>query len=355
MTRLIIPGMVDPHVHLRGMNWAHKGTFETETRAAVAGGYWAVFDMPNTTPPTVNRAALDRKLTEFTAQAVCDWGVYFCAAASGNWDEYPAVMDDICGLKMFNNSTTGNLLVEDPTVREGHYRHWPGTKIFTHHAENETLAEILELVRQHRKPTHILHVCTAYEIDLLRQAKSDGLPVTFGVCPHHLWLTVDDLPALGSLGWMKPNLQTRADQAALWKALADGLVDVIESDHAPHTLAEKAQPTPPYGVPGLETTLPLLCTALHENRLTAEQIIHLTANNPRRIWGLNLPPDTYTVVDTDTSYVIDNADLLTQCGWSPFSGMRVYGKVIETWIRGIKVYDGEQILVEPGFGRNLYG
>ncbi len=350
---LTIPGAVDPHVHLRGMAWAHKGTFSSETAAAAAGGYWAVLDMPNTTPPTVDRAALDRKLEDISTQAICDWGVYFCAAASGNWDEYPQVIDDVCGVKMFNNSTTGNLLIEDQTVRDAHYAHWPGSKIFANHAENQTLDAVLELVRHYRKPTHIVHVCTAYEVERIAAAKAEDLPVTAGVCPHHLWLTERDVDHLGSLGWMKPSLKTQADQDALWQALQDGIIDVVESDHAPHTLAEKTAEPPPYGVPGLETTLPLLCTALREGRLTAERIVELVADNPRHIFGLSCPPDTYTVIDLDASYTIERANLHTLCGWSPFEGMRVYGKVRETWIRGHKVYDGEQILVEPGFGRNV--
>lgn len=352
---IIIHGMVDPHVHLRGLDWAHKGTFYSETCAAVAGGYWAVMDMPNTTPPTLNRPHLDKKLAEIRAQAVCDWGVYFCASATGNWDEYPNIFADVCGVKMFNNDTTGHLLVEDDAIREGHYAHWDARKIFANHAENETCATIIELVRKYRKPTHIVHVCTAYEVDLIRKAKADGLPITCGVCPHHLFLTEDDLPRLGSLGWMKPTLKTRADQNALWQGIVHGVIDVVESDHAPHTRAEKASDNPPYGVPGLETTLPLMLTAVHEGRVSLEKVVDLVANNPRKIWGLTCPPETYCVVEIDESRVLQRDDLRTQVGWSPFEGMRLYGIVRETWIRGVQVYDGEHILVDAGFGVNLYG
>ena len=350
-----LPAPVDSHVHLRGMDWSHKGDFYSETCAAVAGGYWAVLDMPNTSPATVDRAALDRKLAEISAQAVCDWGVYFCAAANGNWDQYPAVTDDVCGVKMFNNATTGMLLVEDDAVREEHYAHWTGDKIFANHAEDETCAKIIELVRKYRKPTHIVHVCTAYEVSLIRQAKADGLPVTCGVCPHHLWLTERDEAKLGSLGRMKPSLKTQADQDALWQALADSIIDVIESDHAPHTLAEKSTEPAPYGVPGLETTLPLLFTAVHEGRLTEAQVINLTCTHPQRIFGLTPTDSTYTIIDMDDSYVIERGKLHTRCGWSPFEGMRVHGRVVETWIRGQQVYDGERVTVSPGYGINCYG
>ncbi|TVR19015.1 MAG: hypothetical protein EA396_13530 [Anaerolineaceae bacterium] len=352
--RLKITGMVDPHVHLRGMDWAHKGDFYTETCAAVAGGYWAVFDMPNTPPHTLNRAALDTKLEAINQQAVCDWGLYFCAGANRNWDEYPVIFDAVCGLKMFNNDTTGHLLVEDDAIRRTHYAHWPPDKIFANHAEDETCAAIVEIVRQHRKPTHILHVSTAREVDIIRRAKADGLPVTCGVCPHHLWLTERDVAALGVLAWMKPVLKTQADQDALWAALADGTVDIVESDHAPHTLAEKQSDNPPYGVPGLETTLPLLLTAVHDGRLSLERAVALVSDNPRRIYKLKTPSDTYTLVALDAAYNIKGADLQTHVKWSPFEGMTVRGRVIETWIRGRKVYEDGRVLVEAGYGENLY-
>lgn len=356
MTNLVkISAMLDPHVHLRGMKWAHKATFQSETSAAVAGGYWAVFDMPNTPPATINRAALDRKLTEMSLHSVCDFGVYFGASQSENWHEYLAIHEDVCGLKMFCNATTGDLLIEDQDQRRKHFHAWDNGKVLAVHAEGKTVLEILELVREDRGPTHFLHISTAEEIAYLTAAKEEGLPLTLGVCPHHLWLTEDDISTLGAKGLMKPELKTKADQAALWKALQDGIVDIIESDHAPHTLEEKASEKPPYGVPGLETTLPLLCTAVHEGRLTIEHVIELVSTNPRKLYDVTAPEDTYTVVDLDASYVIEDANLHTLCKWSPFSGMRVQGKVLETWIRGTQVYDGENILVNEGFGRNLYG
>lgn len=350
-----IDAMFDPHVHLRGMEWAHKATFASETAAAVAGGYWAVLDMPNTQPSTINRPALDRKLTEINTQAVCDWGVYFGASQSGNSHEYLNVHYDVCGLKMFCNATTGDLLIEDQDMRGKHFAAWDNGKVLSVHAEGDTVHEILDIVRVNGQPTHFLHISTVEEINYLTAAKEEGLPVTIGVCPHHLWLTQDDLSTLGALGLMKPELKTKADRDALWKALQSGVVDVVESDHAPHTLEEKQSDNPPYGVPGLETTLPLLCTAVHEGRLTIERVVELVSTNPRRIFGLPAPADTYTIVDLEAEYVIERDQLHTQCGWSPFEGMKVRGKVRETWIRGTQVYDGENVLIDEGFGKNLYG
>jgi carbamoyl-phosphate synthase/aspartate carbamoyltransferase/dihydroorotase len=356
MSRLVkITGMLDPHTHLRDLDWAHKATFSSETATAVAGGYWAVFDMPNTPPSTVSRDALDRKLTAIQSGAICDWGVYFGASQADNTDVYHQILRDVCGLKMFCNATTGDLLIPDQQGRDRHFAAWPDARIIAVHAEAETVAEILELVRKHRKRTHFLHISTRQEIDCLRAAKAEGLPVTIGVCPHHLFLTENDLSALGTFGLMKPNLKTAADRDALREAVASGVVDVIESDHAPHTLAEKQSQNPPYGVPGLETNLPLTLQLVHEGCITLERAIDLLAIHPRHIWGVECPPDTYALVDLDAEYIIETSHLHSQCGWTPFEGMRVRGKVVETWIRGRKVFDGERVLVAPGFGRNLFG
>lgn len=352
---LTLPAPVDPHVHLRGLDWSHKGTFASETAAAVAGGYWAVLDMPNTPPTTTTLPALERKLAALGGEAVCDWGVYFGASQDDNTAVYGAVSRSVCGLKIYNNATTGTLLIGEQAARERHYAAWPENRVIAVHAEGPTVEEILLLVRRWRKRTHFCHISTAEEIALLRDARAEGLPVSVGVTPHHLFLTENDLPTLGPLGRMKPELKTRRDQDALWKAIADGLVDVVESDHAPHTLREKAQAQPPSGVPGLETTIPLLCTAMQQGRLSAERLADLVALQAHYLFGICPNPHTFTVIDLDSSTVIERGSLHTACGWSPFEGMRVTGKVREVWIRGRKVFDGESILAARGFGENLFG
>lgn len=349
-----IPGMLDPHVHLRGMDWVHKGTFASETAAALAGGYWAVFDMPNTPPETTSPETLEAKRADLDAQALCDWGVYYGASQHENTVTYPQVVDSVCGLKIYNNATTGSLLIEEQSLRANIYRTWPRTSRIAVHAEGETVRDILALVRAYHVPTHFCHISTAAEIEYLRAAKVEGLPVTVGVTPHHLFLTEADVLALGALGQMKPELKTSDDRDALWDAIEFGVVDVVESDHAPHTLDEKTSGMPPSGVPGLETTLPLLCTAVHDERLTEARMIELVALRPQRIFAVEPPRETYTIVEMDVPHVIDSKNLRTLCGWSPFNGMSVMGKVREVWIRGQKVFDGEQVLVEPGFGQDVY-
>jgi carbamoyl-phosphate synthase/aspartate carbamoyltransferase/dihydroorotase len=351
---LTLPAPLDPHVHLRDLAWAHKGTFTSETAAALAGGYWAVLDMPNTPPPTVDPQALVTKLAALTAGALCDWGVYFGASQDDNTACYPQVARQVCGLKMYNNATTGTLLLANQAAREAHFRAWPAGRVIAVHAEGQTVADILALVRLTRKHTHFCHISTAEEIALLRAAKADGLPVSVGVTPHHLFLTERDVMTLGALGRMKPELKTAADQAALWEAIADGTVDVVESDHAPHTLDEKRGDPPPSGVPGLETTLPLLLTAVREGRLSLERMIALVTTNPRRIFGLQAPPETYTEIDLDASYVISREGLHTACGWSPFEGMRVWGRVRRVIIRGQTAFADGRVCVSPGFGHNLF-
>ena len=355
MPRIKIHGMIDPHTHLRDLDWAHKATFESETKAAIAGGYWAVFDMPNTAPSTINDARLTDKLGRINTSAHCDWGLYFGASQADNSAEYERIAAQVCGLKMYNNATTGDLYIHSSAMRERHYRAWTTNRLIAVHAEGETVANIIGLVRKYRQPTHFLHISTEFEINLLAKAKQDGLPISVGVCPHHLFLTEEDLPILGGYGRMKPELKRKSDRRALWRAIRLGVVDIIESDHAPHTSAEKEADEPAFGVPGLETTLPLIMQAVKDKRLPLQRACDMLSLNVQRIWRITPLPKTYTVVDTDISYLIEGQKLLTKCGWSPFEGMRVCGKVIEVWIRGHQVYDGENILSAPGFGRNLFG
>lgn len=349
-----INGMVDPHTHLRDLDWQHKATFASETRAAVAGGYWAVFDMPNTPPATLDATSFAYKLERLQASAYCDFGIYVGASQSDNSEQAAQLAPCTCGLKIFNNATTGDLLIEDQSLRETFFRRWPQQRVIAVHAEEETILDILALVRLTHKRTHFLHISSAREVGYLRAAKEEGLPVTLGVCPHHLYLTQRDEAHLQGYGLMKPGLKTAADRDALWRAIADGVVDVIESDHAPHTRAEKESAAPAYGVPGLETNLPLMLTAVHERGLSLEHMIAMFSTHPQRIWDITCPPDTYTLVDTQASFTLANSDMLTACGWTPFDGMRVQGRVLETWIRGRKVFDRGQVLGEAGSGVSLF-
>ncbi len=355
MTLLTIPGAVDPHVHLRDLDWAHKATVESETAAALAGGYWAVLDMPNTPPNTTTAQRLHAKYQFVGARARCDFGLYMGADQAGDGSEYAVGSREAAGLKMYCDQTTGSLLLDDQGSRRRHLRAWGAVtdKPVAVHAEGETLAAVLELVRELKVRVHFCHVSSATEIALLREAKRDGMPISIGVTPHHLYLNADDRTRLGGFAMVKPPLKTPADQEALWEAVRDGTVDTIESDHAPHTRAEKESENPPFGLPGLETTLPLMVLALHEGRLDEGRLIELLATNAQRLFGLVPPDETYTLVDTDASYVISDSELLCSPGWSPYAGMRVWGRVCEVRIRGQVAFDGEHVLAAAGSGERL--
>jgi dihydroorotase len=353
--RLEIAGMVDPHVHLRDLDWSAKATFESETAAALAGGYWAVLDMPNTPPTTVTPARLAAKAGRLAGAARCDYGLYVGADGEPDPDGYAAMAPGCVGLKVYCDATTGELLVSDQRRRREHLLAWGRTtrKPVAVHAEGTTLEAVLALVRELRIPVHFCHVSERREVELLRAAKADGLPVSVGVTPHHLTLTADDAARLGAYGLVRPALKSRADVDALWAAVADGIVDVVESDHAPHTRAEKESADPPFGLPGLETTLPILGLAVHEGRLAPERLVDLLARDPQRIFGLRVPPGTWTQVDLASSWVISDGELRTAPGWSPFHGLRVWGRVTEVRIRGRLAFDGEAVVAAPGEGRDV--
>ena len=355
MTTLRIPGAVDPHVHLRDMDWAHKATVERETAAAIAGGYWAVLDMPNTPPSTTTAERLRAKYDFVGARARCDFALYMGADQSADGSEYAVGAADAVGLKMYCDHTTGSLLLDDDDARRLHLRQWRDAtdKPVALHAEGETLATLLRMVREAGVRAHFCHVSLASEMALLREAKADGLPVSVGVTPHHLYLDEADRERLGGFAMVKPPLKTTADREALWAGVLDGTVDIIESDHAPHTREEKASERPPYGLPGLETTIPLMGLAMRERGLGPERLIELVATNAQRVFGLVPPPDTYTLLDTESSYVISDDGLRCSPGWSPYAGMRVWGRVTEVRIRGRLVFDGEDVLAQPGDGQRL--
>ncbi len=352
MTTLRIPGPLDPHVHLRGMAWDHKGNLVSETSAALAGGYTAVLDMPNTPPTTTTPVNLATKIDQMRWHAVCDWGLYYGAHPDGNADTFTEVMADTVGLKIYGNPTTGDLYIDGPD-RDAHFVAWNRNGLIAVHAEGEVVGEILDLVALHGTPVHFCHISTRYELSLLRQGKDMDLPISVGVCPHHLFLTHQDEVRLGPKALMKPPLKSQRDQDALWSAVQDGLVDIIESDHAPHSWAEKEGYPPAFGVPGLETTLPLMGTAVVEGRLDTDRLIELVSTAPRRIFGLPCPSETWTELDMDWSGPIHSQAMQALCRWTPFEGWTTRCRVVRTQVRGVEAYDGERIKVAPGFGEQV--
>lgn len=347
---ITLPGLIDPHVHLRDPGQTHKEDFYTGTSAALAGGFTTVLDMPNNAEPITTLERLGAKLASARRQVVGDIGFYFCSLGD-NFEEFPKVIDQVIGLKVYLNVTTGNY-VTHPDKLLDIYKAWPSEKPIVLHAEEDVSELVFRTLKAAPKRTHLAHISSRAELEFIMKAKDAGLPITCGVTPHYLFLIHEDRERLGAYGYMKPLLKTKADQDFLWENME--YIDVIESDHAPHTRAEKDGDKPPFGVPGLETTLPLMLTAEAEGRITRDQLLEWLHTNPARIFGIKTDDDTRIKVSME-EYEIRNEDLLTKCGWSPFAGHRVVGKVTKTVIRGETVYENGKVLAEPGSGRILTG
>lgn len=343
MSKLIkLPGLIDPHVHLREPGAIQKEDFTTGTKAAIAGGYTLVLDMPNNPDATVTAEALQEKMDLAKGRIYCDVGFHF-GASSKSVQYFQEVSGKVFGLKVYMNQTTGDLLMEDDSTLEAVFSAWPKDKPVLVHAEGDTLQKAINLARRFGNKLYVCHVSLEKEIGLIKEAKASGLNLSCEVSCHHLFLTDEDAKRLGPYGMMKPPLSSKEDREALWEAIADGTIDMIASDHAPHTKEEKAGEKPPYGVPGLETSLPLLLTAVNDGKLTIERLIELTSTNPRKIFGIPGQENTYVEVDMGESYVIENENLQTKCGWTPFAGTKVTGKVKKVVLRGKTVFDGKNI------------
>lgn len=366
MTKLRLPGLVDAHVHLREPGYTHKEDFYTGTVAALAGGVTTVLDMPNTQPPTATPERLREKLALASSKAVCDVGL-FVGATSTDLDAYLPAAQAACGLKIYVSETFGSLRIDDLGQMHRFFRTWAETGAavgYRHadeqqgigpiavHAEELMLSVCLNLCHLYAVPLHIVHVTRRSEIELIRRAKEQGYRVTCEVTPHHLFLTDADAGRLGALGDMRPKLATPDDVAAMWEHL--DIIDIFATDHAPHTLEEKAQATPPPGVPGVETMLPLLLTAVHENRLTIADITERCVEAPRRIYGLPTQPDTYVEIDVDAQATLVAETLHSKTKWSPFAGQQLFGQVERVVLRGTTVFADGTLLAQPGSGQVLF-
>lgn len=337
---ITLPGLIDIHVHLRTPGQEEKEDFQTGTKAALAGGYTTVLDMPNNKIPITTLDLLQEKIELAKQAAVCDVGFYF-GSLGDNLEEFEKVKNLVFGIKLYLNVTTGNFLINEQKLRSI-YQAWPSAQPILLHCEGETLPMALAVIRQTKKRTHICHVSSKEELAAIITAKEEGLPITCGVTPHHLFLTEEDTKRLGSYGRMKPFLKTQQDQDFLWNNLSS--IDVVESDHAPHTKAEKEGDNPPFGVPGLETTLPLLLTATHDGKLTIDDIKRLLHTNPARIFNVPTSSETYIEVDDTKPNTLPPKPLFTKSGWSPFNGKKVFGKVKTVYLRGEKVFENGKIL-----------
>ena len=333
---MILPGLVDVHVHLRSPGGEHKEDFRTGSAAALAGGFTTLLAMPNTQPPLVSLDYWRVAQNQAISQSLCDVFLYAGASAE-HLDQLPLLSARAPALKIYLDQTYGPLRVRGLNVLERIMVGWNVDKPICLHAEEESVAVGIALAAVFGRHIHFCHVSRQSEIELIARAKERGLPVTCEVTPHHLFLNENDARRLGPYGDMRPALASSGDQAALWEHI-NSTVDCIASDHAPHTRAEKERPEgAPPGVPGLESTLPLMLTAVAQGRLSAGRLEELLARNPRRIFNLPEQAETWVEVDPEAEFVFPEHPLYTKCGWSPFEGMRLHGRVTRVVLRGREV------------------
>ena len=378
----ILPGVIDTQVHFREPGLVHKEDLATGSRAAVMGGVTAVFEMPNTKPNTDSGEAIDDKLSRAKGRMWCDHAFYV-----GATNHNAAQLDELerlpgtAGVKIFMGASTGDLLVsEDARLAEvlahGHRRvaiHAedeermnarvgeriegdPASHPVWRDDESALLAtrRILRLARAARRRIHVLHVTTPAELELLAANKDIA---SCEVTPQHLTLAGEDAyPRLGTLAQMNPPIRSGAHRDGLWHWLRQGVPDVIGSDHAPHTLEEKAKPYPasPSGMPGVQTLVPLLLDHVAAGRMTLQRMIELTSAGAQRLFGIvgkgrivtGYDAD-FTVVDLGKRWTIDNRWLASRAGWSPFTGMTLTGKPVGSIVRGRVAMWEDELGTEP--------
>jgi len=366
----LLPGVIDDQVHFREPGLTHKEDLEHATRACARGGVTTFLEMPNTKPSTTTVARLAEKLQLAASNCLVNYGFYIGATPHNLSELKQAARTP--GIKIFIGSSTGDLLVDkqealerifaettlpltahcedEATVRANSER-YAGTHDVADHSRirDHTAALIAtqrarDLAFRHRHRFHVLHVSTAAEAELLGDHRR---LLTAEACPHHLLFSVDDYARLGTLVQMNPSLKTREDARALWEALAAGRIQVIATDHAPHTLAEKQQPYPasPSGLPGVENSLALMLNQVHHGRCTLEQVVSWMCDAPARVWDIvdkgriviGYDADL-VLVDLSLEQEVQNEQQQTKCGWSPWHGETLTGWPVATWVRGHLVY-----------------
>lgn len=380
----VLPGVIDSQVHFREPGLTHKEDLESGTRGAALGGVTAVFEMPNTNPSTTTREALDDKLSRARGRTWVDHA-FFVGACEENAEQLAELerTPGCAGVKVFLGSSTGSLLVDQPAVLRRVLA--SGRRRVAIHAEHEArLTEraalaraengsvhlhpvwrdaesarmategVLRMARELGRPLHILHVSSADELPLLAEHRDVA---TVEVTPQHLSLYAPDCyDRLGTLAQMNPPLRDASHQAALWDAVRTGLVDVIGSDHAPHTREEKARPYPesPSGIPGVQTLVPVLLNHVHEGRLSLARFVDLTSAGPARVYGaarkgrLALGYDAdLTLVDLSATRTLEDGWIASRAGYTPFHGLRVTGFPMATFVRGHLVMHEGELLGEP--------
>ena len=344
-----LPGLIDTHCHLREPGGTHKEDWDSGTSAALAGGFTMVCAMPNTNPAVVDMVSFQQARALADKKARCDYAI-FVGASPHNADALPEIGTAAAGLMMYLSQSFTSPGLESMTQWREHFDKWPADLPIAVHAESHSAGAVILTAALSNRAVHICHVARREEIELIVDAKKRGLKVTCEVAPHHLFLNTDDAAKMGSKGTIIPPLVSKDDQQALWDNMDS--IDCFASAHAPHTKEEKEGDAAAPGFPGLETCLPLLLTAVSQGRLTIEQLTERLYTNPRKIFNLPEQPDTWVEVDMDQRWTIPEAMPLSRCGWTPFAGMSVVGRVLRVVLRGNIAYLDGKVTAEPGFGQD---
>ena len=373
----VLPGVIDTQVHFREPGLEHKEDIETGTRGAVLGGVTAIFEMPNTKPATTTREALEDKLHRSQGRAWCDYA-YFIGATQGNAEQLAELemLPGCAGVKLFMGSSTGDLLVAETgaverVLRNGFRRvpvhsedearmreRWPlveqGAHVRMHPEWRDAEAAIrntrrlIEIASNVGRRVHVLHLTTAEEMEFLAGWKDIA---TVEVTPQHLTFAAPEAyERLGSRAQMNPPIRDERHRQALWRGLEQGVVDVLGSDHAPHTLEEKGRPYPqsPSGMTGVQTLLPIMLDHVASGRLSLQRLVDLTSGGPARIYNIagkgriaaGFDADL-AIVDLNAPWTITDAWIASRSAWTPYDGMEVAGRPVHTVIRGaVVVRDG---------------
>lgn len=391
--RRLLPGMIDDQVHFREPGLEYKADIASESAAAVAGGLTSFMDMPNTSPPTLDRDALEDKYRRAQGRAWGNHGFYM-GASNDNLDAIRAI-DPLAtpGVKVFMGASTGNMLVDDPVTLDGIFRETP-VPIITHCEDTPMIDAMLamyraeygddipvgahpdirsreacikstrlalELARRHDSRLHVLHISTADELALFEQGplvRADGSRkrITAETCVHFLCFAREDYARLGNLIKCNPAIKEASDRDALIAALADDVIDVLATDHAPHTLEEKSRPylQAPSGLPLVQFTLNAALERVHEGRLTTAQVVQKVAHAPAQLFDVHergFLREGYwadLVLVDDAPVTVRREDVLSKCGWSPFEGMTFHTRIASTWVNGMQAWNGTRLVGTPG-------
>ena len=386
--KYLLPGVIDDQVHFREPGLTHKEDLAHASRACAKGGVTSFLEMPNTVPNTITQAALEDKLATASKSSLVNYGFYV-GATTENVDVLKHATRTP-GIKIFIGSSTGNLLVDEQaalekifaestlticahcedetTVRANAAKYANETdiafhsKVRDHEAAVIATARAIDLAQRHNHRFHVLHVSTANEIELIQNG---GTLITSEVCPHHLFFNVDDYPRLGSLVKMNPSIKNKTDNEQLWQALCDGVIDIVATDHAPHTMDEKREPYPkcPSGLPAVENSLALMLNQVNQGKCTIEQVVKWMCSGPAEIWNMKRKgrievgyDADLTLVDMDLTQTVLNENQETKCGWTPWHGDDLTGWPIATWVMGKQVFqivDGKSSFDDSRLGAEI--